>query len=91
MEESSIDEGKGYHLRDIQRGELGESSKIMEELLELQDAEDQGVMVMALVELSDMYGAMRHYLKRYFPGLSMDDLERMADVTERAFKSGGRT
>ncbi len=86
-----MDEGRGYHLRDIPRGVLGESSKIMEELLELQDAEDQGVMVMALVELSDVYGAMRHYLRTNFPGMSMDDLERMADVTERAFKNGRRS
>ena len=78
----------GYHLRPIAKGVLGEASKIIEEAAEFADAIEQGVEVMALVELSDMYGAMRMYLAKR--NLTMLDLERMSDVTERAFRNGHR-
>ena len=48
----------GYHLRKIAKGSPGEASKIKEELEEFLDAVDQGVKIMALVELSDLYGAI---------------------------------
>ena len=78
-----------YHLKDIRKGILGRSSKIREELEELEDAEDQGVTIMAHVELSDVYGALEACAGAY--GLSMDDLKKMSDVTKRAFASGHRT
>lgn len=81
----------GYHLRDIPKGTYGTPSKVLEEALELVDAHEQGVRVMALVELCDLYGAMHGYLQQEFPGLTMEDIARMADVTARAFRSGGRT
>lgn len=80
----------GYHIKDIPRGKFGEISKIEEELAELKDAEEQGVKVMVLCELSDMLGAMREYLNKNFPGITLKDLEDMADVTRRAFLSGAR-
>ena len=81
----------GYHLRSIQKGELGELSKIREELEELEDAMDQGVKIMALVELSDLQGAIDAFLQRHFPGLTLDDLQKMAAITRRAFQNGRRT
>lgn len=81
---------KGYSVRDIPKGELGEFSKIYEELQELKDAIDQGAGVMGLVELSDMYGAMESYLERHFPGFTMEDVKRMSNITKRAFQSGRR-
>lgn len=83
--------GPGYHLADIPKGKLGEISKIREELDELIDAEAQGVRIMALVELSDLVGALRAYLSRYYPGFTVSDLERMSHVTERAFRNGHRS
>lgn len=80
----------GYHLQPITRGVLGETSKIREELDELEDAMRQGVSIMALVELSDLYGAIEALLAKHFQGTAMDDLARMAAVTARAFKSGAR-
>lgn len=80
----------GYHLAMIAKGELGESSKIQEELDELIDAESQFCRVMMLVELSDLIGAVKAYLKNKFPDTSIQDLEKMADVTERAFLAGER-
>lgn len=80
----------GYHMHPIERGELGELSKIQEELDEVKDAAWQGVRVMELVELSDMIGATRRYLERHHPGTTLDDLIRMSDVTRRAFENGHR-
>ena len=80
----------GYHLVEIPKGELGESSKIVEELAELQDAEAQGDRIMALVELADLYGAVELYLAKQYPGMSMDDLKKFSATTRRAFKNGRR-
>ena len=78
----------GYHIRDITKGEYGTAAKILEEAAEFADAVEQGVSVMEVVELADLYGAMRQYIKKH--NLTMADLEKMADVTERAFKNGHR-
>lgn len=78
----------GYHLTDIPKGELGELSKIREELLELQDAEMQECKVMQMVELSDLYGAVEAYASKL--GLSMQDLKSFSDITKRAFRNGRR-
>lgn len=81
----------GYHLRPIAKGVLGEPSKIREELDELEEALEQGVKIMAEVELADLYGAVEAVLRRHFPHLTMDDLARMSAVTQRAFNNGRRT
>lgn len=83
-------ENPGYHVTVIPRGTLGTSSKILEEVLELQDAELQGCKIMALVELADLYGAIRLYLEKQFPNIAMSDLEQMSEITKRAFLSGRR-
>jgi hypothetical protein len=80
----------GYHLRSIERGELGEASKIREEVEEFLDANAQGVSVMELVELSDLMGAVGAFLKKHHPSISIADLSAMADVTGRAFNNGRR-
>jgi hypothetical protein len=80
----------GYHLAMIEKGVLGESSKIMEELLELQDAEKQECKIMGLVELADLIGAVKHYLERHHPSIDLYDLETMAIITKRAFDNGRR-
>lgn len=80
----------GYHLTPIDKGVLGQPSKVAEECAEFIDACDQNCQVMALVELADLYGAMRAYLAQQHPSLSMSDLERMADINERAFRNGRR-
>lgn len=79
----------GYHLRDIKRGEIGELSKIEEELEELKDALEQESKIMALVELSDLYGAIELYIKKHF-NMTMRDLNKMSEITQRAFRDGYR-
>ncbi len=70
---------------------MGESSKILEEVLELQDAESQECKVMALVELSDLIGAIALYLEKHHPETSLEDLVVMSQITRRAFKNGHRS
>jgi hypothetical protein len=80
----------GYHINKIEKGVLGSISKIKEEFEELLDAHSQGSTIMELVELSDLYGAIKIYLEVNYPGISMKDLELFSIITERAFKSGDR-
>lgn len=51
----------GYHIKEIQKGVLGEYSKIIEEFEEYNDALEQNCKIMQLVELSDLIGALEHY------------------------------
>jgi hypothetical protein len=80
----------GYHIKKIKKGQIGESSKIKEEVEELIDSENQSCKIMALVELSDIYGAIELYLQKHYPSLSMADLKKMSDITQRAFRDGSR-
>ena len=83
-------ENPGYHLTFIPKGEIGESSKLLEEVLELQDAEQQEAKIMALVELSDLIGAIALYLEKHHPSTDIDDLIVMSRITRRAFENGRR-
>jgi len=80
----------GYHLSKIPKGIVGTSSKIREELAELEDAEKQNCKIMVLVELSDLYGAIELYLNNNFPSIKMEDLQTMSAITQRAFINGHR-
>lgn len=80
----------GYHKKKIKKGEIGEISKIKEELEELEDAVAQKCKIMAMVELSDLYGAIELYAQKHF-SLSMTDLQTMSMITQRAFKDGSRS
>lgn len=80
----------GYHIDKIEKRRFGTLGKIQEEVEELFDAVAQGSKVMALVELSDLYGAMEGYLAENYPGIQMGDLEKFAAITRRAFENGHR-
>lgn len=78
----------GYHINEIPKGEIGKFSKIYEECLELKDAIEQNSKVMALVELSDLYGAIEEYCKEN--NIEIEEIKRFSDITKRAFKNGHR-
>ena len=78
----------GYHKINIEKGKIGEISKIEEELNELKDAEKQNSKIMIYVELSDLYGAIEEYCSTL--NLTMEDLKTFSDITKRAFKNGKR-
>ena len=88
--ETEADAILGYHKAVIARGVFGEDSKIYEEIDEFADALDQNVQIMALVELSDVIGAIEGWLAKYHPTVTLADLAAMAAVTRRAFESGSR-
>jgi len=91
LDHLSTVENPGYHLKEIPRGEVGELSKVYEEILEALDAEAQGSAVMTLVELSDLVGALKAYLARHHASLTLEDLEKFSSITARAFTSGRRS
>lgn len=51
----------GYHMKEISKGKLGEFSKIEEEFLEFEDSINQSCILMAILELSDLLGAIEAY------------------------------
>ena len=80
----------GYHLRDIPRGAFGEVSKITEEYEEFLESLEQKNPIMAMVELSDLIGAIEGYAEKHFK-ISLEDILALKNATQRAFKSGCRT
>lgn len=80
----------GYHKAVIEKGLLGDLSKIQEELDELQDAEVQGARILMLCEVADLMGAVEAYLEKNLPGFTLQDCKVMADLTKSAFKDGSR-
>jgi hypothetical protein len=81
----------GYHLKPITRGVYGEPSKIKEEMDEFFDALEQSNPVMAFTELSDAIGAIEGWLEKNHPTITLHDLIRMKDATNRAFAAGHRS
>lgn len=51
-------ENPGYHINVIKKGVYGQISKVMEEFDEVMDSWEQKSPIMAMVELSDMLGAI---------------------------------
>jgi hypothetical protein len=82
----------GYHSRKIDKGVLGEFSKIREEFEELQDAVEGDVRVLVLCELSDLVGAINAFIEEEFKGtISFADIIDFAYRTKQAFEEGERT
>lgn len=83
--------GIGYHLKHIEKGQIGELSKIIEEVEELKDSWEQKNKVMALLELSDIIGAISYFLENHYSNkITVEDLITMSLATKRAFQSGKR-
>ena len=80
-----------YHKNIIPKGELGQPSKITEEYFEFMDAVQQNNKVLILCELSDIMGAIEHYLENKFnSSVKLEDLIAMHKMTRKAFKDGER-
>ena len=78
----------GYHKRSIVKGKYGDISKVQEEVEEFMDAQEQGIKLMCMLELSDIYGALEAVTMSY--GLTMTDLKKMSDANVIAFQTGRR-
>lgn len=79
----------GYHTRKIEKGILGDFSKIEEEFEELKDAFEQKDPIMVLCECSDLIGAIKHYTESNF-GINLQNLIDFNNKTENAFQCGKR-
>lgn len=90
LEDGRTVRNPGYHVTPIEKGVLGQSSKILEEVLELMDAERQGSKIMAQVELADLFGAYKAYIASNYPERTIEDFTSFSAITERAFNSGRR-
>lgn len=77
-----------YHKNKIEKGELGEFSKIKEEFQELEDAVEQQCKVLIIYELTDLIGSIEEYAKKF--NLTIVDLIRFSDKTKQSFEEGKR-
>ncbi len=78
----------GYHQREIKKGQLGEFSKIVEEIEELLDAHQQSAKMLELCEFCDLLGAIEAYTAKN--NITLNDLIQMKNLTKSAFESGDR-
>lgn len=78
----------GYHKLEITKGVLGDFSKITEEYEELSDAVGQKNPVLALIEMSDLIGAIEAYASKY--NVTLKELIEMKELTKQAFAEGHR-
>lgn len=62
-----------FHVGKIRVGTYGELSKIQEELDEAVDAQEQGIDLMVLIELSDIIGAVAGVAEQQY-GFTLDQL-----------------
>jgi hypothetical protein len=67
-----------FHQRSIPRGKYGELSKIVEEVEEALDSEEQGHRLMLLIELSDIVGAVEGVLIKKKFNHTVEDLIKFA-------------
>jgi gamma-glutamylcyclotransferase (GGCT)/AIG2-like uncharacterized protein YtfP len=91
VEDRVREPGGSYHLKPIPKGVFGEASKIEEETLEFLDALKQNNDIMAIIELSDQIGAVRGWLAKHHPTITLDHLITMNDATTRSFVNGHRS
>jgi len=77
-----------YHINKINKGIIGEFSKIREEFDELSDAVEQNVPPLIICELCDLIGAIEMYSSKW--NISLADLIKMKNLTKSSFKEGTR-
>lgn len=80
---------KGYHKIDIVKHGYTSPFKLVEESLEFVDSIAQGNKIMASVELSDLFGAIKRQASLL--NLTIEDLDKMSSTTERVFENKRRS
>ena len=80
---------KGYHKINIMKHSYASPFKLVEESLEFVDAIAQGNRIMASVELSDLFGAIKRQASLL--NLTIEDLDKMSSTTERVFENKRRS
>lgn len=77
-----------YHKLKIHKHAVGSPYKIQEEFLEYLDAVATGNKIMAVQELSDLFGCIEVEIKKY--GMTIEDLKVMSELTKEVFATGAR-
>lgn len=67
-----------FHKKKIKKGKYGELSKILEEVEEAIDAQEQGHRFMMLIELSDIVGAVEGVLLKEGFNVTVEELVKFA-------------
>lgn len=78
-----------YHKLKIHKHSIESPYKIQEEFMEYIDSIATGNSVMAVQELSDLYGCLEREISKF--GMSVAHLKIMSDLTSEVFNSGIRT
>ena len=68
-----------YHKTEIEKGILGEFSKIKEEFEELKDAVEQEDKILQICELSDLIGAIESFCQNKFNYSTLQKIKQLAD------------
>lgn len=79
-----------YHTVHIPKGVYGEHTKILEEVLEFQDALKQDNPILVLCELADLVGAIGGYVEKHH-NITLEDIIKMTKLNRKAFEDGHRT
>ena len=79
----------GYHRLEIPKHSVESPFKILEEFTEYIDSISSGNKIMAIQELSDLYGCLENEISKY--NMNMKDLKTMSDTTKKVFSEGSRT
>jgi len=77
-----------YHKIKICKHDVKSPFKLQEEFFEYLDAVANKNPIMAVQELSDLYGCLENEISKY--GMSVEDLKKMSELTKSVFKSGLR-
>ena len=85
---SDIMEKRRQMIADGLQGAQDAQSDAQKMKQEYEDALNQDCKIMAMVELSDIYGALEALAENY--NLSMQDLATFSNITKRAFINGVR-
>lgn len=77
-----------YHKLKIHKHDIKSPFKLQEEFFEYLDAVANKNPIMAVQELSDLYGCLENEISKY--GMNIEDLKKMSELTKSVFKSGLR-
>lgn len=77
-----------YHQLPIHKHSVSSPYKLQEEALEYIDAVATNNKIMAVQELSDLYGCLENEITKY--GMTVEDLKIMSDLTKEVFSKGTR-
>lgn len=78
----------GYHVTAIKKSGILSPYKLVEESIEFVDALASGNRIMAMVELSDLYGMVKQMANRL--NVTIEDIDAMSKATTGAFASKSR-